>query len=459
MDWRAVPLWGLSLIAWACGPSARARESVPDALGPDAHGCSDWPSRSGEMFVSLDGASKFEAEPFFVARPGDVAIAWEAYGCDGLTRVGYTRRVQTAGFDKRRYLESPNGQMASNVTLARDGAGSLFAAWASWTPGPDPAQPQVGVSDIHIQFASWPAGQSGFGAPIELSEPIADSLYDKPWMLVTADDVIVVSYSDVRRGGILAVSSTDGGASFQRGVVDQARANLSALCLDGRPGGVFVTYFANRSIRLAHTADGGLTWSAPVAAAVSDPSGGVAFQDPTCVANGDEAWIAYGRTHDSYDVPVERLFAVHVAHMTLGAPMPDSDVTALDGSGAMRTILDAGDPAPDGGIAGGIAPGFLLFPQLARWTDGSLGLAAYRAASEDAGSADAVYVISSDGGRSFGKVIPLVTGLTPTLQRHVPDWLGDYFGWGPTAAGLGAAFVDNASGYSHVVFDEAVPAK
>jgi hypothetical protein len=45
------------------------------------------------------------------------------------------------------------------------------------------------------------------------------------------------------------------------------------------------------------------------------------------------------------------------------------------------------------------------------------------------------------------------------LQRHVPDWLGDYFGWGPTAAGLGAAFVDNASGYSHVVFDEAVPAK
>ncbi len=452
MDWRAVPLWVLPLITWACG-SAQSREPAPDARG-----CSDWPSRPGETFVSLDGASKFEVEPFFVARPGDVAIAWEAYGCDGLTRVGYTRRGQAAGFDKPHYLESPNGQMASNVTLARDGEGSLFAAWASWTPGPDPAQPQVQVSNIRIQFARWPAAASGFQEPVELSEPITDSLYDKPWMIVTADDVIVVSYSDLRRGGILVVSSVDGGASFQRAVVDQAMANLSASCPDGRPGGAFVTYVANRSIRLAHTADGGVTWSAPVAAALSDPSGDVAFQDPTCVANGDEVWIAYGRTHDSYAVPVARLSTVHVAHMTLGAPMPDSDVTALDGSGAMRSILDAGDPAADGGIAGGIAPGFLLFPQLARWTDGSLGLAAYRAASEDADSADAVYVVSSDSGHSYGNAIALATGLTPTLQRHVPNWLGDYFGWGSTtAAGLGAALVDNASGFSHIVFDETVP--
>ena len=79
--------------------------------------------------------------------------------------------------------------MASNVTLARDGAGALFAAWASWTPGPDPAQPHVQASDIHIQFTRWPAGASGFEASVELSDPIADSLYDKPWMIVTADDV------------------------------------------------------------------------------------------------------------------------------------------------------------------------------------------------------------------------------------------------------------------------------
>jgi hypothetical protein len=428
---------------WACGPSTQVKVSLPDAYVPDARGCGDWPSRPGEMFVSLDGASKFEAEPFFQARPGDIAIAWEACGCDGITRVGYTRRGQAAGFDKPRYLESPNGQMASNVTLARDGAGALFAAWASWTPGPDPAQPHVGVSDIHIQFARWPAGASGFETPVELSEPIADSLYDKPWMIVTADDAIIVSYSDLRRGGILAVSSSDGGASFQRAVIDPAMASLSAPCPDGRPGGAFVTYVANRSIRLAHTADGGITWSTPVAVAVSDPSGNVAFQDPTCVANGDEAWISYGRTHDSYDIPVERLLAVHVAHMALGAAMPDNDATALDG---------AGDPTPDGGIA----QGFLLFPQLARRADGSLGLAVYRATSEAPGSSDLVYVVSSDGGRSFGSAITLATGLTPTLQRHVANWLGDYFGWSPTAAGLGAAFVDNASGFSHIVFDETV---
>jgi hypothetical protein len=340
--------------------------------------------------------------------------------------------------------------MASNVTLARNGAGALFAAWASWTPGPDPAQPQAQVSDIHIQFARWPAGASEFEAPVELSDPIADALYDKPWMIVTPGDGIVISYSDLRRSGILASASADGGASFQRAVIDPTPANLAALCPDGRPGGAFATYAVSRAIRVAHTSDGGITWSSPVAVAVSDPSGNIAFHDPTCIANGDEVWISYGRTRDSDDMPVTRLLGVHVAHMNLGATWPDSDVSAL--AGADPVFPDAGDLGADGGIS----PGFLLFPQLARRADGTLGLAAYRAAGEGTGAADLVYVTSSDGGRSFGSASTFATGLTPTLQRHVPAWLGDYFGWGPTETGLGSAFVDNASGFSHIVFDEAV---
>jgi hypothetical protein len=86
------------------------------------------------------------------------------------------------------------------------------------------------------------------------------------------------------------------------------------------------------------------------------------------------------------------------------------------------TVADTGSPAGDGGTT----QGFLLFPQFARRADGALGLAAYRAAGEGAGLADLVYLV--------------------------------YFGWGPSAAGLGAAFVDNASGFSHIVFDETVPA-
>jgi len=448
MPSRVLPLFALPLLAGACGSSSPSSESVPDARG-----CSDWPSRAGEVFVSLDGASQFEVEPFFVARAGDLAIAWEASGCDDLTRIGYTRRGSAAGFDKPRYLASPNGQMASNITLARDGSGSLFVAWASWTPGPDPAQPHVQASDIAIQLARWPAGARGFEAPVELSEAITASLYDKPWMIVTADDGIVVSYSDLSRGGIWVASSADGGAHFQRTLVDSTKANLAALCPDGRPGGAFVTYVATGAIRLAHTADGGLTWSSPVAGAVSDPSGNVAWQDPTCIANGDEVWLSYGRTHDGTDVPVERLLAIRVAHLTLGASSVDSDVIALDGASTALAIADGGGAGGDGGSA----PGFLLFPQLAQFADGRLGLAAYRTAGEGTGAADLVYVVSTDGGRSFGNAITLATGLTPSLQRHVPDWLGDYFGWSPTAAGLGAAFIDNSSGFSHIVFDETVP--
>jgi hypothetical protein len=42
---------------------------------------------------------------------------------------------------------------ASNVTLAVDSRGSLFATWASWghTPAGDP-------TNIRIQFSRWPAG-------------------------------------------------------------------------------------------------------------------------------------------------------------------------------------------------------------------------------------------------------------------------------------------------------------
>jgi hypothetical protein len=436
-----VPLVALGQLVGACGSSTQTGQTVADARG-----CSDWPSRPGETFVSLDEASQSEVEPFFITSPGDLAIAWEAYGCDDLTRVGYTRGSASGGLEKPRYLASPNGQMASNVTLARDGASALFAAWASWTPGPDRVQPQLQASDLHIQFARWPVGTSGFLAPVEVSEPIATSFYDKPWMILTASNQIIIGYSDLSRGAIWVASSADGGASFQRTLVDSVMGNFAGLCPDGRPGGAFLTYFAYRTIRLAHTSDGGVTWSAPVDAAVSDSSGDVAGQDPMCVADGDEVWISYGRTHDGYDVPVQRLLAVLVAHMTLGASLRESDVTVL--------AADAGSPAGDGGTA----QGFLLFPQFARRADGALGLAAYRAAGTGAGLADLVYLVSADGGRSFGTPIRLATGLTPSLQRHVSDWLGDYFGWGPSAAGLGAAFVDNASGFSHIVFDETVPA-
>ena len=51
---------------------------------------------------------------------------------------------------------------------------------------------------------------------------------------------------------------------------------------------------------------------------MSDAATNVACQDPTCVADGDDVWISYGRTQDSYDAPVERLTRVNVAHWTLG---------------------------------------------------------------------------------------------------------------------------------------------
>jgi hypothetical protein len=414
----------------------------------DAGGCSDWPIRPGARLVSLDTESRFEVEPFFIQRGDHLAIAWEASGCDDRTKIGYARSGATGDLSPPRYLRSPDGQEASNVTLGWDSLGSLYASWASWTPGPDPAQPSVNPRDLRIQLARWPVGAAGFEAPVELSEPIAEQLYDKPWLLVTDDDTLIVTYGDLRRGGVWAASSTDGGGSFRRALIDPAMSNLAATCPDGRPGGAFVTYFANRTLRVAHTADGGATWSRPQTLAGATPTGDVAYQDPTCVAAGDEVWVAYGRTHDDFNMPVERLLAVEVAHGTLGASVPDTTTVVLDTAGRST--------AADGRSDGGVGANFLLTPELARMADGRLGVAAYRSADEGTGTAAVVVAMSSDQGKSFAVERTIASGLSATLRRHVPNWLGDYFGWGATPAGLGVAFVDNGSGWSHIVFDKNV---
>ena len=206
-------------------------------------------------------------------------------------------------------------------------------------------------------------------------------------MIVIPGGALLLGYTDLRRGGIWVAASADGGASFQRALVDPAMGNFVGLCPDGRPGGAYLTYFVNRTIRLAHTNDGGLTWSAPVNAAVSDPTGDIACQDPMCVADGDDVYVSYSRTHDSADTPVQRLVAVHVAHLTWGASVLNGDVVALTSPAAPA---DGGGPVSDGGEA----QGFLLFPQLGRRADGALGLAAYRAAGDGAGLADLVAMVS-----------------------------------------------------------------
>lgn len=177
---------GLLVAIFACIGSCSSPGPTVEPTGPQDRGCSDWPSRAGETFVSVDGASRFEVEPFWLVAGDDTLVSWEAYGCDDVTRVAYARRTST-GFETPRYLSSPGGQMASNATFARDAAGALYAAWASWTPGPDCQQPHVGVTDIRIQLARQPAGASDFASPVELSEPVADQLYDKPWMTILAD--------------------------------------------------------------------------------------------------------------------------------------------------------------------------------------------------------------------------------------------------------------------------------
>jgi hypothetical protein len=426
-----------ALFLFGCSSDEPTARSVADTGGADAMfpGCgtaSADPLASGS-WISLDERSSYEAESFVAIAPsGATAFAWIAKGCDGRTRIGYRGSPAWAGpSGPISYVESPRGQEASDPAIAFDASGAVHLIWASfsWTPEGEPY-------DIHIYVASAASTESPLSAAAELSQPQSSTpIVDKPWIISTADGTLIATYGDFDTGGLVIASLPDPAAPFRRTRIEEGAVgtNFAATCPTGSKGGADLVYYffsgAINEIRAAHTDDGGLTWSSPTSVAADRGTSLVAVDGPTCAARGNDVWICYGRTLDAPNVEVNRLTEVHVAHLAGAGQPPDMDTVVLE--------------APNG---------FLLHPQLARAADGSLFVAAYRTLSPD-GPAELVISSSSDDGVTWSAPISVASGLTPLLERHVPHWLGDYFGFAPGGNGVVAAYANNAMGNSHIALD------
>lgn len=407
-----------------------AGDDLPTGCGsssasPEAAGAGVW--------LSLDDRSAYEAEPFVAIRPdGAWVAAWIAKGCDGRTRIGYRSgaRGDAGSFGPIHEVESPRGQEASDPVLAFDATGGAHLVWASysWDSGGEPV-------DIHVYFASAAPGSDRFDASLELSEPrSASPIVDKPWLTALADGTLLATYGDLDVGGIVVASSVDEGATFRQARIEEGAVgtNFASSCATGSGAGADIVYYyysgALDEIRTAHTDDGGLTWSRPISVAVDAGSSLVAVDGPTCVARGSEWWVCYGRTLDLPDVEVNRLTSVHVAHFTQGDPSAATDALVFDGG-----------------------TGFLLHPQLVQASNGALAVAAYRVQGPDA-PMELVVASSTDQGATWSEPAVVATGITPVLERHVPRWLGDYFGIAPLAGEIALAYTDNVMGNSHIAW-------
>jgi hypothetical protein len=185
---------------------------------------------------------------------GDIYVVWLGGAVHG--GIFFIRSIDAgATFSAPQNLSSP-GPFADHGQIAVDGLGSVHVVW----------EEQVGAGNFDIIHRRSVDGGLSFLAAQNLTGNPGISF--APRMQTFGTDTVYVVWQE-EAGGILASTSTDGGASFSGlvtvgGSVD-ARDPVLAVGLDGAvhvawaDGDVLAT-----SVLSSHSADGGATFSDPV---------------------------------------------------------------------------------------------------------------------------------------------------------------------------------------------------
>jgi hypothetical protein len=371
---------------------------------------------------------------------GVVSVAWIDVDNQGKSTIGYTFSTDDGGsFGAPQQIVSPGNRVASDPVLAIDGSGNIYVSWVAYLLGGMGGQP----SSMRIYVAVAPAGSTTFGQPIRVSPPNdGGALYDKPWITVTNTGTVVVTYQrDAQPNdySLVAARSTDGGMTWQRtNVADDPTGsvfrNLAFPCAPKNGNHLWVTFLAldgtGVDVKLARSDDGGATWLPETLVSLANEN--VAFDDPNCVADGEQVWVTYGLSLDPMDqmaATSQKLNSVQLAYST----------------DAGQTVASRGEAADLG------AAKFFMHPQIAR---------------EDGGAIDVVYYVGDldqDGNGSFRRArAPFLGGFSPALPVEAPvtflqarsdqRWLGDYTGIFWRGGQAYTSYVVNTSGTSHVAF-------
>lgn len=409
------------------GTTTKTSSSSSSTTSSTSSSSSSTTSSSGTV-ISVAPGWLFQSETSVAAAPdGRVAVAWIDIAQTG-SSIGYAFSTDDgATFGPPAAISSPGGRLASDPSVVVDAAQNVWVAWVGYFLKGGGAP-----SDMHVYVAKAPAGSTTFGAPVEVSDPADTSQYDKPWIAAPAAGGLVVTYE--RAGSDLAVvaaRSADGTSWQQAAIASDTTAslfrNLALPCAPKTGGRIWATYLAidetatkpTAEVRLSRSDDGGATWSAETT--VSAPGEAVAFDDPMCVAEGNDVWISYGLSSDSLmeaDMTTPKLSAIRLAH-------------SADGGQTVAARLDAHDAA---------AGTFFMHPQIALEGGGAIDLTYY------AGNAD----MDTAGTFRRSRAATPATGFGPSMvvdqpitsSRNAASWPG----WATTpASSSGAARSTRAS--------------
>ena len=392
---------------------------------------------SAGTIISESGLSAMESETHLaVGSNGFVVVAWISIQPNGGSSNGYVFSTDggTTWGDVAN-LDSPNGQVASDPVIAVDANNNFTMTWIGFN-----TNSQGTPTNMTVYSATAPSGTTTFGTPVVVD---SGSDFDKPWILESRDGSLILTYADTGNFSLKAARSTDKGATWATSVVASGNAfrNLAYPCTptDGTSHRVYVVYTvltngANPSgIGIHWSDDDGVTWPDANKAAVAQQNEVLAFEDPTCVAKGDEVWVAYGITSDNAGDPestVAKLDKVQVAHST-------------DGGATFTSYTNAADT---------VATKYALLPAMAIEESGALDVVYYAGAMADDPEGSYRRTRSTDGGATWSSSVVVSNPLTFSQDRASQLWLGDYTGVAASGGSIYHSFADNSSGTSHIRF-------
>ena len=424
----------------------------------------------GEMSASEQ--SKFEAETRITRRSDGTMVAiWDSNvdypGVGGMQSAGYRifrphcEKGRGRGWGPVHLLTVPGSIYNSDPSVAVDRNGDFYLSFIA-TEGPIVSPPSLFPSypeDIMRPYVARLRRDAEVAdAPVLISGP-DDTFTDKPWIAITPEGAVVVSYLGGGNGPdfpIVVARSADHGVTWTRAIADGTNgAFLPQICVGNEGRRIFVTdnyapvdtghqdgaaVMANVTTRprpidearrsraarrgrratapvitpgplppdvatqhLHWSDDDGRTWAEGNAWPIDSNNG---YSITTCAVSGKDVWLTevFGATQD-FPPPSQ---TIRVGHFTdRGATFVGDTVPSFDG-----------DP-------------FFDQPLIVADGEGRVNLFTHTMQGyyDNSGGGRFVRLRSRDGGKTFGPTEALATDLfTGHATRHNVGWMGDYQG-------------------------------
>jgi len=304
------------------GPDA-SPDARPDSAPPDAS--------SAGGFISLDPVSRFESETHLASSGASVVVAWiDHLIMPRLLTIGYAiSRDGGTTFSAPQHIMAPGGREAGDPSVAADGQGGFYVSFVGFQPNMTTLDAHIYLSHLApggTTFGAPSAVDQGAGGDFDKPWVIVDNagVVHVTWLDFGVNQLIAARSSD---GVSWTGATVPGDGNLMYPCLDRAAGASAPLYL------TFLTITDPQApvVSLRRSIDGGTTWTQPY---ITDPATDAVFQDPTCEVAGDEVWIAYAQGSgiwSSMQTPLAE--SVRVVHsrdrgVTWSAPVTVTAATA-----------------------------------------------------------------------------------------------------------------------------------